>query len=641
MNQKKSLFTLLVLSLFLISCSTTKERSRSDDFSPKKVIGNVTGEEQTGDIDELVKQGKIDEAAKLALTLASTANYPERYDYQLKATHLYVQNKAYTVAKKLLSKIAADQLSPEQLTYFAYLNASIAAAFRDAEKSKQWLVYFQNADKLSFASEKDVLKLVIAIDELLGDTQSAVFKRIKLETLLSDEAEIITNQQAIIRGFLLFSKTDLEKLNSNHLSPAGAAWLELTLLVTQSKNPFRLGNQLASWKERHPDSSIRNEIIAALAPQQDIEQIKIENIALLLPLSGPVKRPASAIRDGFLANYYAADSTENRPVIRIYNTADAKENIANIYQRAIDEGADIVVGPLRKESIEVLVKESNISTPTLVLNQLGNSDFYAENFYQFALSPEFEAKQTAQRAWQDGHQRAAILFPDNQWGQRVVAAFETEWEKLGGEIVAENSYITKNNDFSVPIKSLLAIDKSYERKKALSRLLRAKLSFEPRRRQDIDFIFMAAFPRQARLIPPQLKFFHAGNLPIYATSHSFSGRIDRKKDRDLNQLILGDMPWTLTDARKNNTKQQIYQTWPVRSKLFNRFYAFGSDAYYLLDYLNWLRGNSLARLNAATGKLYMNETNQVLRELTWARFKNGIPRLLPVTAQPAKILTGS
>ena len=630
--QIKTKLTLLLVAALLISCATTKDRDEQTDATDP-TLDQLIGEIQIEDPEALARQGKTNEAAMLYLKIASKASDPERQSLQLKGIHLLINDKSYEIANSLISEIDASKLNTDQLTHYAYLNAKLRVNERNAEESLQWLDYIKNENYLKFTDEADALKLMISIYELASDNQSATLMRIELEPFLTTEIDIIANQQAIIRDLLLIDEAELQKISSFEESVRGVAWLELAMLVKKSKNPFRLGSQLASWKELNPSNPVRNEIIAALAPQQTDEQVKIENIALLLPLSGPFKKPASAIRDGFMANYYAENFTENRPTIRVYNSVNKEQSVIEIYQRAISEGADIVVGPLRKKSVDLLASSSDIHIPTLALNTLENEDYYVKNFYQFALSPEMEAKQTAQRAWADGHNRAAIIFPENKWGMRVITAFKNEWEKLGGEIVSENGYKTKKNDFSAPIKALLAIDKSHERKKNLAKLFKTNLNFEPRRRQDIDFIFMASFPRQARLIPPQLKFFHAGNLPIYSTSHSFSGKINNKKDRDLNSLIVGDMPWTLTNTKDNNTKQQIYQIWPNKSKQFNRFFAFGNDAYYVLHYLNWLRGNSHSRLQGETGNLHMNESNQILRELTWAKFKSGKPQLLPATAR--------
>ncbi len=626
--QNKNILVLLFVIL-LVSCSSTEKRPGSNDFLSDSIIDQITSP------DALVASGNFNEAAKQYIHLASNSPYPERHTLQLKGIHLYIKDESFDTADRLLNAIDPLELNADQLTHYAYLNAHMSLVLRDSQESLQWLARFEHGRYLNFTSEVDALKLMAAIYDLANEYQLATFARIKLGTLISsDEAQTLANQKAIMHGMWRFSPEELTQANNTAQSPDALMWIELTQLVQKSKNPFRLGTQLLSWKALNPNNSVRDEIIAALAPQKDDEQLKIENIAVLLPQTGPFKKPAAAVRDGFLAGYYAHSSAEIRPSIRFYDSNSPQDELLITYQRAINEGADIVVGPLQKKSVEALVMASaDLEVPMLALNQTENTDFYVENFYQFALSPGFEAKQTARRAWQDGHNNVAIIFPDNTWGNRVVKAFKEEWERLGGTLVSESSYEAKKNDFSQPLKALLAINESNARKKSLSRLLGTKLNFEPRRRQDIDFIFMASFPRQARLIPPQLKFFHAGSLPIYATSHSFSGRIDRKKDGDLNRLIIGDMPWTLTSEKNNNTKQQIYRIWPNESKRYNRLYAFGNDAYRVLNYLSWLRSNSESRLDGATGKLHMSETNQILRELTWAKFKNGTPRLLPATAR--------
>ncbi|MDH3327007.1 MAG: penicillin-binding protein activator [Gammaproteobacteria bacterium] len=616
--------TLLAL---LASCSSVDVKPGGQN-SPFGIGGQLSAE----DPGALIEQGKLTEAAMLYLTIASRASSPQRQDIQLKAIDLLTKDKHFEIADNLLSELNLSELNTHQTTFYSYLSAKVAINARNPKKSQQLLSYVKSEDYSSFASKADILRLSIATYELGSDPKSAILERIALESEIPSEDEILLNQQAIIRGLLTLDSTILQNIVQTEPDSIVRAWIDLSLLVKNSKNPFRLGDQLKAWKEQNPQHPIRQLLIASLAPQLEDEPPKLENIALLLPLSGNFSGPATAIRDGFLANYYAQINVGNTPTVRIYDTGKTDSNILTIYQKAIDNGANIVVGPLKKQAINEIALNANHNVPTLVLNQLDDPDFYSKNFYQFSLSPEDEAVQIAQRAWLDGHNRAAIIFPDGRWGKRVSKAFQDEWEKLGGETVTETDYQSKKNDFSAPIKSLLAIDKSTQRQRDLSKLLRTRLKFEARRRQDIDFVFMAAFPKQARLIPPQLKFFHAAKIPIYATSHSFSGRINRKKDRDLDSVIIGDMPWTLSKAKNDNYKTQIYRTWPNESRKFNRLYAFGTDAYNILHYLNWLRANKQSRLQGTTGELRMNEYNQVMRKLSWAVFNRGKPSLLPATA---------
>jgi len=623
-----ALFAVTLIAL-LASCASVDVKDHSS------LTATTTTPEQplpSEDPGELIAQGKIAEAAMLYLTIASRTNSPQKQDIQLKAIDLLTKSGHFEIAINLLAELNRDNLNTEQTTYYAYLKAKTAIYARKPQKSLQWLNLVKPENLSSFANKADVLRLYITTYDLASDTKNATLKRISLESYIQSDQEVLQNQQAIIRGLLTLGNNTLLNISQIESAPNIRAWIDLSLLVKRTKNPFRLGEQLKTWQAQNPQLGIQDALLNTLAPHVDDVAPNLDNIALLLPLTGKFSKPATAIRDGFIASYYANASTGMTPTVHIYDTGHKNSNILSIYQQAIDNGADIIVGPLQKKTVKQIALNTNHNTPTLVLNQLDDNDFYSKNFYQFSLSPEEEAKQTAKRAWLDGHNRAAIIAPKNKWGKRVSSAFIEEWEKLGGETVAKTTYNAKKSDFAKPIKALLAIDKSKERRRALSKLLKTRLKFEPRRRQDIDFIFMAAFPKQARLIPPQLKFYRAANLPIYATSHSFSGRLDQKKDRDLDNIIIGDMPWTLTTARNNSYKQEIYKARPNSSRKFNRFYAFGTDSYNIIYYLNWLRANSLSRFQGTTGELYMSENNRVIRTLSWAKFRKGRAKLLPAMA---------
>ena len=618
------------ISIFLASCASVEHKPSDSESEDAHLDRSITA---TDDPSRLIEEGLLAEAAMAYLASANQKQAPEKQQIQLKAISLLIDAEHFDIAHILLNEMTSSELTETQLIFFAYLNARLEVNNRNAELSLQWLDLVQFQDYTSFATEVDILRLLISAHNLAGDIQSATLERIKLdEFLISDEAKQLANQQAIIRGFLTHSTNQLQELADDRQPGIIKDWMELSLLIKNSKNPFRLGNMLKSWKTLHPEHPVSDLLLAILAPQEEDEPAVIENIALLLPMTGSYERAAQAVRDGFLASFYAADTPEIKPAIRIYDTGGDVNNILALYQQAKDDGANVIIGPLRKEAVEMLAHGTNHSVPTLALNQIENSDFYSNNFYQFPLSPEAEAQQIAQKAWQEGLSHAAIISPDSKWGRRVTEAFRIEWEELGGKTVSEATYNAKKNDFSTPIKSLLAIDKSNARKKELSAIIGTSLTFEPRRRQDIDFIFMAAFPRQARLIPPQLSFHHASELPIYTTSHSFSGHVDRKKDRDLNKVIVGDMPWTIDTNQNDNVKLQIQRLWPNETIQFNRLYALGADSYNILFYLNWLRANSNSRLQGATGELSMSETNLIMRQLSWAKFRKGAPVLLPNTA---------
>jgi len=207
--------------------------------------------------------------------------------------------------------------------------------------------------------------------------------------------------------------------------------------------------------------------------------------------------------------------------------------------------------------------------------------------------------------------------------------FDAAWNDVGGQLASAAEYPPRQSDFSKPIKRMLNLDQSEKRHRQLQRLLGVRLRFEPRRRQDVDFVFMAAFPRQARLIAPQLRFHHAADLPVYTTSHAYAGKRDPRADRDMNGVVLGDIPWLLEDPSQFPHLQAARKLWPQRMDQYARLFALGADAYTLLFYLDWFRANPEARLRGATGIISMDDRHRMQRRLSWARFVRGIPRLLP------------
>ena len=240
----------------------------------------------------------------------------------------------------------------------------------------------------------------------------------------------------------------------------------------------------------------------------------------------------------------------------------------------------------------------------------------------------------AQRTWLDGHVYALALVPSGPWGERVFNAFRTRWEELGGTLLEHQRYNATDNDFSLPIKRLLDIDDSRRRYRRLHTLLKRNLKYTPRRRKDVDFVFIAAYPRQARQIRPQLKFFHAADLPVYATSHVFTGNLNREKDRDMDGLYFGDMPWVLAESRSHSgLRNDIEPYISSVGRSLQRLFALGIDAFNIIAALNPLRAYPYERFDGETGSLSLDERNRIHRQLTWVRFRSGQPVLIDESGQ--------
>jgi outer membrane PBP1 activator LpoA protein len=339
-----------------------------------------------------------------------------------------------------------------------------------------------------------------------------------------------------------------------------------------------------------------------------------QQIALLLPLTLPA---GEVIRDAFLGAYYALLEQGGRvPAVRLYDAAPGVDILA-LHQQAVQDGAELVIGPLLKEQVAVLQSSSELQVPTLALNNIEGSTPLSPLLYQFALSPEDEARQLAQKAWRDGHRRAAVLHPADDLRKRD--SFVAEWERLGGEVVARVDY---RDNFTSAISRLLELDQSNTRHRRLNELLRRQTLYSPRRRQDIDFLYLVAQPAAARQIVPSLAYLYAGNVPVYASQDVYSGVARPVEDRDLNGVTFPESPWLLGQADADLLRSRVL--FPQTNAQTLRLQAFGIDAFLLHPRLRLLTTSSAATVPGASGVLRLGPQQNVVRQLSWATIQDGV-----------------
>lgn len=352
------------------------------------------------------------------------------------------------------------------------------------------------------------------------------------------------------------------------------------------------------------------------------------HIALLLPVTGRAAGAALSVRDGFLSAYYQ-EPPASRPRVRVYDTGT--QSVAEALSAAVGQGADFVVGPLTREEVVAAADFPGARPPLLGLNFLPAEHVAPARFYQYALSPEEEARLAARRILEDHYRRGVALVPAGDWGTRVLAAFKQELTEGGGDLMASAQFDTARTDYSGPITELLRISDSTARDKRLESILGTKLQFEPRRRGDIEFIFAPAQASIERLLRPQLRFHYAGDIPTYATSDAFEP--DLHANDDLDGLMFPDMPWILGGDLAEAVRAATREAWPnAAASHRGRLFAFGFDAFRLAEALRHQGVSGSISVDGLTGHLTLDAARRVHRDLGWAQLKNGELRLLPPPA---------
>ena len=319
-----------------------------------------------------------------------------------------------------------------------------------------------------------------------------------------------------------------------------------------------------------------------------------------------------------------------RPRVRVYDTGT--QSVADALTLATRQGADFIVGPLTREEVAAAAEFPAQHAPLLALNFLPAERPAPPQFYQYALSPEDEARVAARRILEDQHRRGVALVPAGDWGERVLAAFRQELLSGGGELLATAAIDASRTDYSGPITELLGLSDSTARFKRLEAAIGTKLQFEPRRRGDVEFIFAPAQPSTERLLRPQLRFHYAGDIPTYATSDAFEP--DVRANQELDGLMFPDMPWMLGGDLAEAVRAVTRAAWPTGGPYRGRLFAFGFDAFRLAQALRRPGAGSSVGIDGLTGHLSLDAERRVRREITWAQLHNGELRLLPAAGTP-------
>ncbi len=577
---------------------------------------------------QAMEAGDYQQAINLYTALAEESPLPLQYEYRYLSALAMFRAGLPQQATQALSEMPLNMLPLDLLLKRQLLNAEIPLK-RDPELTLSLLLQpavndslLQGHDDL-FAQYHLLRARAFA---RLGNHLETTREYILREFYLMEQSSIDANQLAIWQALSMLTPQALEQLRTQPPPDALSGWMELVGIAKDyGLSPAAVSQKIAEWRNRYPSHPASEQVLAMLLERSRELASRPANIALLLPLSGQYANVGQAIQDGILAAYYN-DPMRGEITLRSYDTGEQSDQISHIYQQAIHEGAEFIIGPLDKGAVATLAMRESLTVPTLALNY---AQFAANDaLYQFSLNPEDEAREVAERAWLAGHTQAAVLVPNNPLGERLNLAFTKRWQELGGVVVSESRYEQNDKHFAAPVKMLLNISDSERRERRVRQLLAERVEFIPRRRQDIDFVFLAASPLQARLIRPQLKFQHASDLPLFATSHLYGGKTNRAKDRDMDDIQFCDMPWTLdAPSSHHELKQQLAEELKPHRGQLQRFVAMGIDAYQLVPLLPMLESHPYERYSGETGKLRVAEGRSIGRHLQWARFERGIATL--------------
>lgn len=584
--------TILLISVFLLSgCGQPPVRVGGPRIDVKPTI---TDPAETAK--RLEKQGKYQQAAQEYLKIAAQSTPPTRQGHQLSAIKAYFKGGMLDEARTELAKLDTGQSYGLEIP-LEFMRIKIDLAEQHASSALKRLKGIEPST-LPSPLQLEYKQLHAQATAAKGEVIQAVREWMAIDNSANADPTVIKeNHQQLWRSLSTLERSALEQVPQKQ-GDMLSGWTALALL-TKTSPQKHLAAGINNWQLRFPNHPATQHIVPTLVPKLDQLPSPPKQVALLLaPVKSKFGKQAEAVQNGFFAAL-EADFEGKRPNIATYEVN--ADDVLEVYQNAVAGGADFVVGPLLKNTLSVLADSHvQLPVPTLGLNHLG-TPVVTGNLYQFALSPEDEAKEVAKRAWADGHRSALILVPEGNWGKRVSMAFKTEWEKQGGQVVTQSPY---GSNF----------------KSSIPRILRKKSA------KAADMAFVVAFPKIARQIIPLFKS-RRSDLPIYSTSHVYRGTPNPSYDRKINGVVFVDTPWVLAPDENGALMQTtLQQSSPKGMRKYKRLYALGIDAYYSIPQLQRL---SQSQWQGQTGRLFVDSSGIIHRDqLRFARFAKGKPQLL-------------
>lgn len=576
------------------------------------------------------EQPPVPDNPQVALEQAEALSPKQRRVRLLAWAEDYLGSRRVREAGQLLDALDPQELSENARLQWAELRARFYLARQDSKAALSML----SNEKLRLPAliadanpaQRNRLRLLRADALMLdGQLRASLRERVTMQSMLENEDDQIYNRKMTWSLLMNLPMGELRDLTEDD-EKALRGWAELARLF---RNPLMdidtQAEQLQAWQQRwqgHPAERHTPDMVAALTRAAGQRP---ETVGVILPLSGPLASAGEVIRNGLLTGYYSALS-QGRSVPRLYFYDNGDGRVIEHYNQALEDNADLVLGPLSKKQVQELARVDQLPVTTLTLNY-SDHDQPPQNLYQFGLAPEDEARQVVNQAYEEGARLAGVLYPDSDWGKRMARTYIEAFEEKGGLITTQKTFGDNETD---AVGQLLAIGQSHQRARQLNRLTDQHLQFKPRRRQDLDVLFLAASDRQARQVKPALNFHYARNLPVFATSHIYGGNPDPKRDRDLDNIRFVDLPWLLD--RDSDLHKLANRTWPQGHGSRERLFALGVDAWRLQARLKMLESVPDSQLPGVTGRLRVGKNRHIVRRLDWAFFQQGQPRRLPVVS---------
>lgn len=531
----------------------------------------------------------------MSMNTSTWADSTTAADNKISAEEAFLQGQQQVEQANIaLAELSLTRIPPSS-PYAKLLAGNIAAKSGDFDRAFLLLLPLQSNNAFIKAAAASLHASLSRAYEKQGDAINALDQLVRRESYLQNTEAISSNHNSIWQLLSGQSPADLIAMRGESTDTTTQGWIDLSLVA---KNP-EPASGLTTWANSYPDhvasefaKSLTAQILTQTNPSQTKPPISLSShgsIALILPASVEAfAAQAYAFQLGLQA---ALSKYTMLNEVKIYPSLDNNESFAEQCALAKAEGAAYFITPMSNEA------PTDAGTDICTRSPL-DADTPASNILRHTgASIRDEAQSIAAFATTNAIQHIVIVATDSESASQMVKSFQAVWQsELGYEVtVITLPHDIKSGDANLPnLKTRVA-------------------------EQAHDMVLLAMSATEARTIRPYLDI----STPTLAFSSVYEITNDPATNTTLNAVRFVDMPFLL-DADNSQFAYYHQQSASLKSNDLLRWFALGADDLQLLI-ANTVTTNketpgSEVIINGLTGKLMLDKTGRIKRQLSMARF---------------------
>jgi ABC-type branched-subunit amino acid transport system substrate-binding protein len=175
--------------------------------------------------------------------------------------------------------------------------------------------------------------------------------------------------------------------------------------------------------------------------------------ALILPMSAPGNAGVAGLAMRNAAEMALAEFSAPNIQLLVKDDGGAAEAARLAAQQSLDDGAEIILGPLFAQSVSFVAQVAHArNVPVIAFST--DANVASNGVYLLSFLPESDVDRIVQYATSTGKHSFAALIPDNPYGTVVEAAFKQAVTRRNGQIVALERYPHDKAAMAVPVRNV-------------------------------------------------------------------------------------------------------------------------------------------------------------------------------------------